>query len=386
MLIKSLSNIYIVLKGNDPIERQRIIRQQQQIEAMIRQQRLGGMPQPQPAHHHHHQPVFPQGDRLGAVDEWQDGLMVRMGELIRMRENIRQRQRAVRRREMQALQDLHELQRVPLFPPQPQPAQAVPHPPQIAAAAAVPAVPPMPGPVQPPPPYQAHAFVPDMGYHLNARQNRVVGRGPAAATAAPTAVAGGAINPGGNRVPLPQVHVHQRYMGRPNPFVNPNPILAHPPPAHQMRVHDDPQHPLNRDGVGNNGQGLAAAQRPAVPAQAPRFPIISVMTHAPPRDVVGPPRQPNNQQQQQPNNNQQQQQQNRGAPAAPRLPVDFPELNAQDIAEILQNRQRHANNVQRNEARQQPNDIHNYREAPQQAEDEDELWGLLNIDEEVDFM
>ena len=246
-----------MIKGNNPFERQRIIQEQQQIEDTINRQRLGGMPQPPQGHHH--QPLFPQAARIGAVNEWQNQ---QVGQIIPIQENIKPRQRDIRG-DMQVVQGMHQMQHVPLFQ---QPAQALPRPPQNTVVATAPAVPRMPGPVQPPLGYQAHAFVPNLGYNLNARPNWLAGRSPATTEA--TVRPGGAINIVGNRNPLPQVHIQQQYLGQPNPFMLPNAHtnapLARLPPAQQ-------QHPPN--GIGRPYQ--ATVNRPALQSQDENYPGFS---------------------------------------------------------------------------------------------------------------
>ena len=97
----------------DPMERRRMILEQERLERMYR----GGPNGPPPGHPHHHHlgPFGPHGmdhlynmrhvplpdPNLGDVQ----GFVNRMGELLQLREAQRQRRHAIRRREQQALEE-----------------------------------------------------------------------------------------------------------------------------------------------------------------------------------------------------------------------------------------------------------------------------------------
>ena len=94
----------------DPLERQRMIREQERIEAMIQ-----GRPPPPP--HYFHGPYHQHlNDRVNDVN----GFVNRMGEIFQLRQMQRQRHREIRRREQQAMEEfqIHRIAQPPL-PPQP---------------------------------------------------------------------------------------------------------------------------------------------------------------------------------------------------------------------------------------------------------------------------
>lgn len=114
---------------DDPFERQRMIREQERIEAVIQGRgpqfhnpfagnpfAMHGPPQP---------PDFGAGHFGAGMDDRYDlnGFAHRMGELLHLREAQRQRQRQIRRREQQALEELaiRAINRPPQVAPQPPP-------------------------------------------------------------------------------------------------------------------------------------------------------------------------------------------------------------------------------------------------------------------------
>ena len=89
---------------DDPIEQQRMIREQERIEAMIQ----GRPPPPMMPHNYYHQiHQFPNHHYNDFNQHLNDvnGFVNRMGELLRLRQDQRERQRAIRRREQQALEE-----------------------------------------------------------------------------------------------------------------------------------------------------------------------------------------------------------------------------------------------------------------------------------------
>ena len=150
----------------DPMERIRMVREQERLEAMIRGHRGGP-----PGHHHHapHHPFIPHYPGAGiahrpmpnnpADAQGQRDFIDRMGELLQLREVQRQRNRAIRRREQQALEEfnIHRIahperlhNRGGAEAPPPPGAPGAPGQGAIAAAAGGP------HPPQPPPPYALH--------------------------------------------------------------------------------------------------------------------------------------------------------------------------------------------------------------------------------------
>ena len=102
---------------DDPLERMRLIQDQERIERMIRGP-AGGPPGMGGHHHHHHHLIHQHALRNlnagahnnAAARDLNDaqGFVNRMGELLQLREAHRQRQRAIRQREQQLLQDHRE--------------------------------------------------------------------------------------------------------------------------------------------------------------------------------------------------------------------------------------------------------------------------------------
>ena len=89
---------------DDPMERQRMIREQERIEAMIQ-----GRPPPPPMmpnyfHQIHHYPNHHFNEMNQGLNDV-NGFVNRMGELLQLRQVQRERQRAIRRREQQALEE-----------------------------------------------------------------------------------------------------------------------------------------------------------------------------------------------------------------------------------------------------------------------------------------
>jgi len=136
----------------DPLERERMIAEQHRIEQIIRRggdpnapadHGLGGgaglfgpMPPFFPFHGHHHRDLDAFGNP--GVPWNNERLLHRMGELLRLREDQRQRQRAIRRREQLALQEvrLHDIG-LPGIPP------------PAGAPQGIPGGPPVPPPIRP---------------------------------------------------------------------------------------------------------------------------------------------------------------------------------------------------------------------------------------------
>lgn len=158
----------------DPMERIRMVREQERLEAMIRGHRGGG-----PPGHHHHAPHphpflhYQAGGHIArpipvnnhpAAPGHQRDFIDRMGELLQLREVQRQRNRAIRRREQQALEEFN-IHRIGAHPerhhnarggaeaPPPPGAPGAPGPQGAVAAAAGGG--PLP-PQLPPPPYALH--------------------------------------------------------------------------------------------------------------------------------------------------------------------------------------------------------------------------------------
>lgn len=93
------------------VPREEIVRQQRQIEDMIRHgARVGPMWGP------HGQPHPPPLHVAGPAHAWQDGFIQRMGEILRLREQNRVNLRMVRQREQQAIRELQRQQQQPHHP------------------------------------------------------------------------------------------------------------------------------------------------------------------------------------------------------------------------------------------------------------------------------
>jgi len=93
------------------VPREEIVRQQRQIEDMIRHgARVGPMWGP------HGQPHPPPLHVAGPAHAWQDGFIQRMGEILRLREQNRVNLRMVRQREQQAIRELQRQQQQPNHP------------------------------------------------------------------------------------------------------------------------------------------------------------------------------------------------------------------------------------------------------------------------------
>ncbi len=193
--------------GENAEDRERVIREQQHIEAMIRHRRDGGVaggnfawPRPQPPHYwpHHHLHAAQLVPEIH--QDWHEGFANRMGELLQLREAQRRRYRMIRQREMQVLEEyqrqMHRAHQpaagaaaagaaaaaagamVAAVPPQGTPgnraatAQALPAPPPVPAPvpAPAPAPAPVPAPAPAPPapvPAAARPPVPPAPHFLN---------------------------------------------------------------------------------------------------------------------------------------------------------------------------------------------------------------------------
>ncbi len=136
---------------DDPMERQRMIREQERIEAMIQ-----GRPPPPPIMHNYHQFMHNQhqhpyhqhfNEHLNHRINDVNGFVNRMGELLQLREVQRQRNRVIRRREQQALEEF-QIHRIA----QPVRRENADPPPEAAPAPAVQAGPVHGGPPVPAPP------------------------------------------------------------------------------------------------------------------------------------------------------------------------------------------------------------------------------------------
>ncbi len=223
----------------DPMERQRLIREQERIENMIRHGRnaaagalfaapanfwgaaaapnfrlggAGGPVMPPLPVHALHQNVNQQ--QLRQHLDWQDGFARRMGELLQLREVQRQRNRVIRRRELQALEEIRRRENVA-------------HPAPAAAAGANPAA----APGAPPPGPAGAAAAPQPPQQPQQQQQG----GPIGPHAAPAPVLLPAAGQGRHYIDHHygyQQQIQRQLNPMPAHLVQPAAPIPPPPPAH----------------------------------------------------------------------------------------------------------------------------------------------------------